>query len=247
MLSHPMSAPKSEPATEPRRADADTWTLLGLALAVLWMYLPPSLFTGDVLYGYDALILHVRRLEFARTPLFGESPSLPAWYPREFLGTPFWSNLQNFPLIPVRLPLLLADPWAAHGIGTNIAAVLAALFTYLLGRRLGLGRLGAAVAGWTFVCCGYFGSRVMAGHLPLLEAYPALPLLLWLVERCRASESARQLRSNLLALALATGAVMLAGHPQIPVYAVGATVLYLPVRLSMRLAITAASWAWARK
>jgi hypothetical protein len=30
---------------------------------------------------------------------------------------------------------------------------------------------------------GFFASRVMAGHLPLLEAYPALPQLLWLVDR----------------------------------------------------------------
>src|SRR3712207_5313116 len=134
MLSHPMSAATPKPAPRSSRVDPDAWAMLGLALAVLWMYCPPSLFTGNVLYGYDSFVLHVRRMDFARTHLFGDSPSLPAWYPREFLGTPFWSNLQNFPLIPTRLPLLLCDPWAAHGIGTNLAAVLAALFTYLLAR-----------------------------------------------------------------------------------------------------------------
>lgn len=213
--------------------------LLALSLAVLAVYLPWGVLKGGVLFGADAFTLHVRRLEFARAHLFGDAPTLPAWYPREFLGTPFWSNLQNFPLIPTRLPLLLVDPWPAHGVGVNLAAVLAAAFTFLLGRRLGLGRLASATAGWTFACCGYFASRVMAGHLPLLEAYPALPLLLWLVERFAAADAPLSFRLRLLALGLATGALMLAGHPQLPVYAVGAALLYLPVRLPWRTAAAA--------
>ena len=220
-----------------RPARRDGLTLFALALAVLWVYLPPGLFAGRILYGYDAFALHVRRLEFARDCLFGTSPGLPAWYPREFLGTPFWSNLQNFPLIPTRLPLLLVDPWVAHGVGVNIAAVLTALLTFLFCRRLGLGRLGAAVAAWTFACCAFFASRVMAGHLPLLEAYPALPLLLWLVERYASSGGPRAQRQNVLALGAAAGLVMLAGHPQIPIYALGAAAIYLPVRTGWRRAI----------
>lgn len=214
--------------------------MTGLALAVLWVYLPPGLLAGKILYGSDSFTLHVRRMEFAREHLFGLSASLPAWYPREFLGTPFWSNLQNFPLIPTRLPLLLVDPWVAHGVGVNIAAVLTALFTFLFARRLGLDRPGASAAGWTFACGAYFASRVMAGHLPLLEAFPALPLLLWLVDRYATSVSRRALRLNLLALALTAGATMLAGHPQLPVYAVAAALLYLPVRTDWRRSVCGA-------
>jgi hypothetical protein len=232
--------PRGAGAPPGRRVSGDTWAVLTLSLAVLAVYLPPKLLAGSVLYGADAFSLHVRRLEFAREYLFGPSPGLPAWYPRELLGTPFWSNLQNFPLIPTRLPLLLVDPWAAHGLGVNVAAVLSATFTFLFCRRLGTGRLGAAVAGWTFACCGYFSSRVMWGHLPLLEAYPTLPLLLWLVERYRAADSHRALRLGLLALALATACTVVAGHPQLPAYAVGTALLYLPVRLSWRRAVAGA-------
>lgn len=287
-----------ERSTPPRRAHPDAFWLLALTAGVLWMYAPPGLITGEVLYGYDSFVLHVRRLEFAREHLFGPSPSLPGWYPREFLGTPFWSNLQNFPFIPTRLLLLLIDPWAAHGVGSILAAVLAAAFTFLFCRRLGIGALGAAVAGWTFACCGFFAARVMAGHLPLLEAYPALPLLLWLVERYAGSSggvepqsrqatktatkeeeiaprmdtnaheseegdaspsaassssfvsnrvhswtdpSPAALRRDLLVLALATGCVMLAGHPQLPVYAVGSAFLYLLVRTWGRRALVGAA------
>jgi hypothetical protein len=220
--------------TRPRR-HTDALALLLLALGVLAVYCPAGLLSGNILAGGDFSSLHQRRLEFARVELFG-SGHLPAWYPREFLGTPFWSNLQNFPLIPTRLPMLLLDPWHVHAVGVNLAAILAATFTHLLCRRLRLGPLGAAVAGWTFAAGGFFAARVFVGHFPLLEAYPALPLLLWLAERCVAATTPRDLRVNLAILALSAGAVMLAGHPQVPLYAVGTTMLYLAARAPLRRA-----------
>jgi hypothetical protein len=210
-------------------------SLLALLLmvgAVLWVYHPPQLFQHDaVLRGGDFTSLHWRRIEFAQIALRGPDHRLPAWYPREMLGTPFWSNLQNFPMIPTRLVLLLAsEAWYAYAPAVNLAAVLSAVFTYVLCRRLGLGRVGAATAGWTFACAGFFASRVFSGHLPLLEAYPALPLLLWLAERYSGAASPRSVRLSLVALALATGCVVLAGHPQLPAYAIGATLVYVMAR-----------------
>ena len=112
----------------------------------------------------------------------GPTHYLPAWYPRELGGTPFRANIQSFPFIPTRFPLLLFEPHQAYLVGVEISALLAAVFTYLYCRRVGIGRIAAAVGGWTFACSGYFASRTMVGHLPLLEAYPSLPLLLWLTE-----------------------------------------------------------------
>jgi hypothetical protein len=230
----PPATPRATSTAASGAVSGDVWAALAMTVAVLWVYLPPGLLTGGSLYGSDFISLHVRRLAFGRGQLLGPSPNLPGWYPREMLGTPFWSNLQNFPLLPTRLPLLLVDPWASYAVGVNVAAVLAAAFTFLLARRLGVGRLGAAVAGWTFACCGFFASRVMAGHLPLLEAYPALPLLLWLVERYVTSDSPRDLRVGLVALGLVSGAVVLAGHPQLPVYAVAVALLYVALRGHVR-------------
>src|SRR5438093_11576192 len=135
-------------------------------LAVLAVYCPLDLLSGDrVLGGSDYFTLHIRRLQFAQDAIFGSRPSLPAWYPRELFGTPFWSNIQNFPFIPTRWPLLLVDPVFAYAVAVNLAALLAALFAYLFCRRVGLTRTAAASAGWTFACAGFFASRVMAGHL----------------------------------------------------------------------------------
>jgi hypothetical protein len=151
---------------------------------------------------------------------------MPSWYPRELLGAPFSANIQSFPWIPTRLILLLFDPEIAYAPGVAIAALLAAVFTYLFCRRAGLSELAAAASGWTFACAGFFASRIIAGHLPLLEAYPALPLLLWLVDRALDPERAGKHRLDLGWLAAATLCAVLAGHPQIPAYAVACTLLY---------------------
>jgi hypothetical protein len=170
--------------------------------------------------------LHIRRITFAQGALWGSGHTLPAWYPRELLGSPFSANVQSFPWIPTRLVLLFLDPAIAYAAGVAMAAALAALFTYLYCRRAGLSRTAAVAAGGTFACAGYFSSRVMAGHLPLLEAYPALPMLLWLVDRAFDPERARLQRFDLAALAFAAACVCVAGHPQVPTYALASALLY---------------------
>jgi hypothetical protein len=192
------------------------------------VYLRPSLVDGtEQLVGSDYKQLHVRHIAFAREALLGVRHTVPGWDPHEFMGTPFAANLQSFPWIPTRFALFLLDPEIAYVAGVAIAAGLAALFTFLYCRRAGLSRLGSVAAGWTFACAGYFTSRVAAGHLPLLEAYPALPLLLWLTDRALAPERFKRHAFDLGALALASACVVVAGHPQIPAYSFAATLLYV--------------------
>jgi hypothetical protein len=127
----------NDPGVGPRWKTA--LTLLVMAIAVLAVYFPIQTSPGDnTLLGLDFDQLHMRRLEFAESALFGPHPHLPGWYPRELLGTPFWSNIQDFPLLPTRLILLLFDPLAAYAIGVIMAAELAALFTFIYGQTIGL-------------------------------------------------------------------------------------------------------------
>lgn len=209
-----------------------TWITIALLLFLTEaVYVTPSVLTGRAsLLGADYLQLHIRRITFARDALLGPRHTLPAWYPPELLGAPFAANLQSFPLIPTRLVLLLLDPQVAYGAGIAMAAALAALFTYLYCRRAGLSEVGAACAGWTFACAGYFASRVTAGHLPLLEAYPSLPLLLWLADRALAPDRVRHQVRDLVALAAASAGIALAGHPQVPAYSLLAALLYVVIR-----------------
>ena len=81
-------------------------------------------------------------------------------------------------------------------------------------------------------------ARVMQGVLPLLEGYPTLPLLLWLIElnlprAGHASATADTPRPRwrrvaaLGGLAIASTCTALAGHPQLPLYAFVTAGLYL--------------------
>jgi len=207
-----------------------TLAILAMSFGVVLVYLSPP-YPNTVMMGLDYLQLHSRRMQFARDALFSTGFSLPAWYPRELLGTPFWSNLQNFPFIPTRLLVLLTmDPLGpySYGVAVTLSAVLAALFTYLYLRKIGLGLTACGAAGWTFACSGFYAARVAAGHLPLLEAYPALPLLLWLVEsQIQQQRRGESSRPWIAATALSSTCVMVAGHPQLAVYAMVAAGVYV--------------------
>jgi hypothetical protein len=219
------------------------FAIMIMFLAVLAVYWPPPAQPDSVMIGSDYLQLHSRRMQFARDAIFASGQLLPAWYPREMLGTPFWSNIQNFPFIPTRLLLLTLEPNGpyTYAVAVNLSAILAALFTYLYMRRVGVGRTGSAVAGWTFACSGYYASRVAAGHLPLLEAYPALPLLLWVVEsHLQTQERGEPLRRWTAATAISAGCIILAGHPQLPVYSLVVVSFYALWRSGLRRAI----WVW---
>jgi hypothetical protein len=228
----------------PRGRRRDLAPLLSQAvmyLAVLAVYVPLRSTPADnTMDGLDYHQLHARRIAFVQKAI-GEGGSLPGWYPRELLGTPFRANIQDFPFIPTRLVLLVLDPLLLYPVAVNLSALLAAHFTYLYARRIGAGRVGAAAAGWTFAASGFYAARVMAGHLPLLEAYPALPMLLWLVEVCLSARPASgaaaaqeapprsvlTFPAAVVLLAIACGCVVLAGHPQIPFYSLLVAGLYL--------------------
>jgi Bacterial membrane protein YfhO len=216
----------------PRRFFVGYSTYFSVAVLLLIteaIYLPLSVLRGkNTLYGWDYIFLHARRLTFARDALFSGQHRLPGWYPRELLGTPFSANLQDFPWIPSHLPLLLLDPDVAYPAGIAMAAALAALFTYLFCRRAGLSQIGSVAAAWTFACAGFFAARVMVGHLLILEAYPSLPLLLWLADRAMDhSHGLRTHRGDTVALAIAAACVVAAGHPQLPAYSVATALLYV--------------------
>jgi hypothetical protein len=208
-----------------------------MCAAVIAVYVPVNEKAGDnELRGGDFHMYHSRRIAFARENLSSHG-TIPAWYPREAFGSPFWANIQNFPFIPTRIPLLLVPIQHVSITGVMIAAVLAAVFTFLFARALGLGPVSAAVSGWTFACAGYFASRIATGQLTLLEAYPALPLLLWLIELNFQSvgdgpaddpvAAGNRRQRRLIGLAFASMCVALAGHPQLGFYSFVVAGMYL--------------------
>lgn len=126
--------------------------VLIMLAGVMIVYFPKTTEDGRrLLHGMDHILLHLRRITFAQDSLRGPRHELPGWYPRELLGTPFWSNVSNFPFIPTRLIFFFtSDPLGLYTRSVLTSALLAAIFTYLYCRRIGVGCIGTAAAGWTF-------------------------------------------------------------------------------------------------
>ena len=94
-------------------------TFIGIAFmiaAVLYLYFPPQqLYENLSLLGLDYHQFHLKRIAYAREALILHAKTPPSWFTKELLGSPFWSNIQNFPWIPSRLLLLLLEPESAYG------------------------------------------------------------------------------------------------------------------------------------
>src|SRR4051794_14335120 len=121
----PPPSPAGAAPGERAKSVAAAFVMCALVVAI---YFPIKTQPADnTLDASDYQLLHIRRIRFVQQALF-ERHTLPAWYPHELMGTPFWSNVQNFPFIPTRLVLLWMDPFNVIIAGVMIAALLAATF-----------------------------------------------------------------------------------------------------------------------
>ena len=166
----------------------------------------------DVTYQIQPWLLYLRQeLRAGR---------LPFWNPHQASGTPFWANGQSAPLFPlhllfVALPLQLGFillPW--------LRVTVAGCGVWLLARRLGLGRPGAAVAAVLFPLSGMLVSFLL---FPMGNALALVPWVLWAVEGIAAGR-------GWAPLALAGGLQLLGGHPETAAHTALLSGLYLVVR-----------------
>jgi hypothetical protein len=134
---------------------------------------------------------------------------LPLWNDVLFMGVPFLANSQIGMFYPPNWPLWLLLP-AHRSLHWSILIhlSLAAVGTYIYSRRsLGLGQLGAGVAGAALALGGYLGAQVE--HINQLQALAWFPWLLLLVDR-----ALERRRWAWIGLVLVVGLILLAGHTQ---------------------------------
>jgi hypothetical protein len=161
---------------------------------------------------------------------------LPLWNPYEMAGLPYLATAQTGVLYPFTALFLVFGPLRAYGWYSALHQFLAASLTYLLVRRLGLGRLGSAVAGIAFAFC--FFLTVSYIWPMVLGSAVWLPLGLWgMLGLARAAGKGDRWRSfsvDLPVSALAIALSFLGGHVEIAFYATFAIALvatYLVARL----------------
>jgi hypothetical protein len=154
-----------------------------------------------------------------------QAGQLPLWNPYNRSGQPFLADIQAAVFYPLSLLTMLVTrlllgrtgfPYFALELEALAHYPLAAIFTYLLARRLTGSRVGALTAAIAFAFGGYLTSYPPL-QLAILETHAWLPLLLLCLdlagERLERGEGWAALRWTILA-GLTFGIALLAGHPQ---------------------------------
>jgi hypothetical protein len=150
---------------------------------------------------------------------------LPFWNPHQFCGTPFMAAFQTAVLYPVNLVLYLFDPATQMDLFLYIHFVIAAVFTFLLGRKLALSREASVISAVTFTFCGFMVTRY--GQPTFISTASWLPALLFFGEHLLERPGFR--RAGLLGLGLSL--CILAGFPQLAMFNIYALVAYMLVRV----------------
>ena len=197
----------------------DSLLLAGLCLLFFWRNLTPVVrdrlvfAPGDFSFQFYAFA----RYEAARLA-HGE---LPLWNPAIFSGHPFIADIQSavfYPLSLLTMLLTAARGFTYHAL--ELEAIvhfgLAAIFTYLLARRLTQSRIGGLIAAVAFTFGGYLTSYPPL-QLAILETQVWLPLILLLLDLAGERLAAATWRAGLawtLGAGVLLGVALLAGHPQ---------------------------------
>jgi hypothetical protein len=157
---------------------------------------------------------------------------MPFWNPHQFCGTPFFANYQSAVFYPVNLAIYWADPATQMDIFLYVHFLIAAVFTFLLGRKLGLSLQASTIASLAFTFCSFLVTRY--GQPTLVSTAAWLPAVFYFAEHLLASPDLR--RAGFLGLALAM--TVLAGFPQLVLFVLYAVGLYVLLRVFLNRAAT---------
>jgi hypothetical protein len=183
---------------------------------VPFRHLPPVEPHGNLLQG-DLLQLVAPSLAAVRTA-FGEG-RWPLWNPLVGAGMPLLADPQSQALQPIALAALPLPWWRAAGVMAALRVLLALTFSSLWMRRQGLGE-GPALAG--ALAFGLGGFLLLWLGWPIANSAALLPAVLYALARCRRVGT----RRDFLLLSLSLLALLLGGHPETVLYALGVALAF---------------------
>ncbi|MGH9767447.1 MAG: YfhO family protein, partial [Blastocatellia bacterium] len=153
---------------------------------------------------------------------------LPLWNPYIFAGTPLLASIYPGALYPPNWLFALFSAPTAMNIVVITTYHLTIIGTYLYGRRIGMTRIGALIAGVAFTFGGYMIAHM--GHTSRIAAAAWLPWILLAIENlyCRLSWRWVALGAAFVALQL------FAGEPQMNFYTILVCGAYLLFSIFLR-------------
>lgn len=196
----------------------------GLRGTVPFLRLPPTDPQGNVLQG-DLIQLVTPSLERVRDAL--EHGRWPLWNRYAGAGMPLLADPQSQALQPL---VLLGYPFPllrAAGVVAALRVLFALVFGFLWMRRQGVGETPALAGSLAF---GLGGFLLLWLGWPIANSAALLPLVLYGIARCDDPGG----RRDALLLALGTLALLLGGHPETILYALGVALAFLAGRILRR-------------
>ena len=197
------------------------WPYLLLA-GITLLYFYPFLL-GKTLCMRDTFFDYYPWRAFARGA-FHEN-TIPLWNPYSSCGKPFIANPQSAFFYPPHLIFMLLPMRLALPVSTVVHLFLAAVFMFLLMRRLGLGERGALLSGVVFAFGGLMAS--MIEYMAIMNCLVWVPLVLLLLDRAMA----RPTVVAMWALALVIAIQYLSGFPQTMYFGLIAAAAWWAARL----------------
>ena len=173
----------------------------------LWLtrsfWIPGSYVVGFDTYAYSGPNLEVteRAVREWRVPVLNDFI---------FGGVPHLGNPSAAALYPPQLLTLVLETNRAMGVLVALHMILLGVGMIVLSRRLGVGVIGATAAGVVAVAAGSTLTKTTQFEQILVLAW--MPLLLAAIHAVMSSESPWR---SVAALSATTGAILLAGHPQL--------------------------------
>ena len=149
----------------------------------------------------------------------------PLWNPFLMCGVPSLASMQGAALYPINLLLSPLSPFVASGISAFAKLFVAAFFTFLYLRRLGVVSAAALVGALTFALSGFL--IVWLGH-PHANVAVMLPVLFYCIEAAIARPRTTR---PWIGLAVSFGVMLLGGHAPTAVHATLALAAYVAFRL----------------
>lgn len=138
---------------------------------------------------------------------------IPLWNPYSFAGTPHLANYQSAALSPLNtlffLPIKFIDAWS---ILVLLQPLMAGLFTYILMRKMKVGKLGSLLSSISFMFCGFLVTWL--GYATLGYAILPLPFAIYCVLQFADAQKYRWL----IFLSLTFPLSYFAGHFQTSLY-----------------------------
>lgn len=155
--------------------------------------------------------LTIESLKFGKWPL---------WDPYNFSGAPHLANFQSAVLSPFNFLFFLFPFLDAWSLLVLLQTILAALFTFLYCRKMGISQLGSSLAGLSFSFCGFLVVWLLYGTLGYAILF--LPLALWALENFFEKKKF----SHWLLLIFSLTLSLFSGHIQTSLYLYLAVLVY---------------------